>query len=221
MANESTPGTVRPRYFQGQLLTEQDFTDEQNYFREKLRRHNRLLHGWGVVCGLRATPASAGCAVIVSPGYALDPCGDEILLEGEALLTLPGGERADPPNRAREKDEVCPDGAWLVAIRYVEMPLQKAPVMGGSGEAGGVEPSRIRETCELRVFAAPFPGGEPGPDRRPGAPDACPPCPPDPDQRWVILAEVRSRGGRLEVSGPLIASPGIPPGQHAPGGDSA
>jgi len=41
----------RPRYYPRQLLTPAEMTLEQQYFRDKLRRHNRLLHGWGVVCG--------------------------------------------------------------------------------------------------------------------------------------------------------------------------
>jgi hypothetical protein len=117
MTNANTPGTVRPLYFRGQLLTEKDLSDEQDYFREKLRRHNRLLHGWGVVCGLRVTPAEKGCAVVVSPGYALDPCGDEILLEEETLLRIPAEGRADedPLDSLGEKGAACPDGAWVIS----------------------------------------------------------------------------------------------------------
>jgi hypothetical protein len=218
MSDTSTPGTVRPRYFQGQLLTEKDFSDEQDYFREKLRRHNRLMHGWGVVCGLRVTPAAVGCTVVVSPGYALDPCGDEILLDEEALLRLPGegGEDGDPLSRPGDKKAACPDGAWVVEIRHVEIPVQMVPAMGGSGETGSVQPSRIRETCELRLFSALPPGDSPARERRgTGAPDICPPCPPDPDERWVVLAEVQ--GGRVVVKCISNASPGIPPGQPAPG----
>ena len=40
-----------PRYYPRQLITPADLTLEQDYFRDRLRRHNRLLHGWGVVCG--------------------------------------------------------------------------------------------------------------------------------------------------------------------------
>jgi len=227
MTNTNTPGTVRPRYFQGHLLTEKDFSDEQDYFREKLRRHNRLLHGWGVVCGLRVTPAAAGCAVIVSPGYALDPCGDEILLEQEALLRLPGREGGDGDELVRtgKEDANCPDGAWVVEIRHVEIPVQMVPALDGSGEIDSVQASRIQETCELRVLAAlpaPPSGDEPRRDhRRTAASDACPPCPPDPDERWVVLAEVAVRVGRPEVKGVLTASPGIPPGRLAPDAGSA
>lgn len=41
----------RPRYYARQLITSDDLTLEQDYFRNRLRMHNRMLHGWGVVCG--------------------------------------------------------------------------------------------------------------------------------------------------------------------------
>ena len=46
----------RPNYFYGQMLGEREFRGEQEYFREKLKLHQRCLHGWGVVCGLDVTP---------------------------------------------------------------------------------------------------------------------------------------------------------------------
>src|ERR1700681_3205846 len=46
----------RLNYFYGQLLGVQDFQAEQDYFRDKLKLHNRCLHGYGVVCGLRVEP---------------------------------------------------------------------------------------------------------------------------------------------------------------------
>jgi hypothetical protein len=46
----------RLNYFYGQLLGVQDFQIEQDYFRDKLKLHNRCLHGYGVVCGLLVEP---------------------------------------------------------------------------------------------------------------------------------------------------------------------
>jgi hypothetical protein len=57
------PELERLSYFYGQMLGVQDFRSEQSYFREKLRLHNRCLHGYGVVCGLNV------CAVAVK-----EPC---------------------------------------------------------------------------------------------------------------------------------------------------
>ena len=50
------PDFTRLSYFYGQMLSAQDFQREQDYFREKLKLHNRCLHGYGVVCGLAVTP---------------------------------------------------------------------------------------------------------------------------------------------------------------------
>src|SRR4051812_30722541 len=46
----------RPNYYFGQLLSTREFIGEQEYFRQKLMRHNRCLHGYGIVCGLEVTP---------------------------------------------------------------------------------------------------------------------------------------------------------------------
>jgi hypothetical protein len=202
MTNTNSPGVERPNYFQGQLLTAQDFADEQTYFREKLRRHNRLLHGWGVICGLEVTPSAGECAVTVSPGYALDPCGDEIQLQEEAVLALPGRirERGDPAKQAEGAKTACPDGVWYVAIRYAEIPSRLVP---GIGDEHTPQASRIRETCELAALAT-FP--EPPTGLTVGSTGGssesssiCPPCPQDPDRRWILLAEVRVQGGRIRV----------------------
>lgn len=50
------PDFERLNYFYGQMLGAADFRSEQAYFREKLKLHNRCLHGYGVVCGLEVTP---------------------------------------------------------------------------------------------------------------------------------------------------------------------
>src|SRR2546425_986364 len=87
----------RPRYFPRQLITPEEMMLEAQYFRDKLRRHNRLMHGWGVVCGAvvcrvpkcnqpetnqsKSGPEYEPWKVLVKPGYILGPCGDEIILE--------------------------------------------------------------------------------------------------------------------------------------------
>ena len=68
----------RPRYYFGRLLTVDDFTLEQNYFRGKQKLHNRALHGFGLVSGLRVCVESG--KVIVSAGLALDCEGNELVV---------------------------------------------------------------------------------------------------------------------------------------------
>jgi hypothetical protein len=50
------PELTRLKYFYGQLLGVHDFQTEQNYFRDKIKLHNRCLHGYGTVCGLEVVP---------------------------------------------------------------------------------------------------------------------------------------------------------------------
>jgi hypothetical protein len=47
----SVPDLDRLTFFHGQLLSAADLQTEQRYFREKLKLHNRCLHGFGIVCG--------------------------------------------------------------------------------------------------------------------------------------------------------------------------
>src|SRR5689334_1481208 len=68
----------RPRFFPGQLLTDEDLNRLEHYIVEKNRLHNRYLVGWGVACGLEVVcDACDSDRVIVRTGYALSPCGDD------------------------------------------------------------------------------------------------------------------------------------------------
>ncbi|MBN1552810.1 hypothetical protein JW979_15155 [bacterium] len=80
----------RLSYFHGMLLTEDDLLEEQNYFRDKLKLHNRL-HGKGIVQGLEIKPfsetkdatgkANKDCSeVVIQPGFALDCEGNEVIV---------------------------------------------------------------------------------------------------------------------------------------------
>jgi hypothetical protein len=66
------PQFDRLSYFYGQMLHARDLQAEQAYFREKLKLHNRCLHGWGVVCGLQVTPppVDPDCVPVTDIEYA-------------------------------------------------------------------------------------------------------------------------------------------------------
>lgn len=75
----------RPHFFNGRLLSAEDFALEQQYHREKSKLHNRSLHGFGIVSGLKVT-VSAG-QIVVEPGLALDCAGNELVVsERQSLL---------------------------------------------------------------------------------------------------------------------------------------
>jgi hypothetical protein len=77
----------RLRYYFGRLLTVDDFTLEQNYFRGKQKLHNRALHGFGIVSGLRVSVDSG--KLVVSAGLALDCEGNELVLANKETLADP------------------------------------------------------------------------------------------------------------------------------------
>ncbi len=122
----------RPNYFNGQLLTAADLTSEQEYFRQKLKRHNRFLHGRGVVYGLELNLQAN--LLVVQPGLALDCAGNEILVAQKQMADLP---------------DLIQD--LYVVIAYKEYGADNVPVVGGAGDVPGetTQPSRIVEGFAL------------------------------------------------------------------------
>lgn len=112
------PELRRPRYFAGRLLTEREFTAEQEYHRERSRLQNRLLHGWGVVEGLDVR--STGGDITVSPGVAIDPHGDFVIVREEHALVVP------PCTTAK--------GSCFVVVHYAEVQADPMPVSSGDSD---------------------------------------------------------------------------------------
>src|SRR5262249_12511735 len=118
----------RPRFFAGQLLTEEDLNRLDHYIVAKNKLHNRYLFGWGVVCGLEVVCHPCNM-VAVRPGYALSPCGEDIVVCHEtpvdvcSLINACCKPQRDPcgPIDAPGADP-CADTKekWVLAIRYRE-----------------------------------------------------------------------------------------------------
>jgi hypothetical protein len=197
--HHGTTALERVRYFPRQLLTADDLRLEQEYFREKQRRHNRFLHGWGVVCGLevRADATSGPLVVRVCPGYALGPQGDEIYLASPATLDLYGCLRApaDPclPSAAMAP-VASPPTTLAIQIRYAEHPSRPVRTLpAGCGcDDSACEYSRLRDGFEVRCVTYTPPKA---PSQAP--PTLCeihdgtaepPACLPAPDHCWLDLA---------------------------------
>ena len=80
----------RLNYENGVLLDENDFKDEQTYFRGRLGRALAFLHGAGTVAGLAvAETESHSHIIVVSPGLALDPIGRLIELQVPYCIRAP------------------------------------------------------------------------------------------------------------------------------------
>lgn len=138
---------MRPRFFAGQLLTETELTGLASYFIEKQRLHNRYLHGYGVVVGLQVECDGCGPGVIVRSGYAIDPCGADIVLPDSvsvnvAKLIAQCTDRAkvddcDPPRYPRA--EGCDDReqTWCLWVRYKEQQARPISPLGGGASPSG------------------------------------------------------------------------------------
>lgn len=148
----------RVQYFPRQLMTADDMTAEQEYFREKLRRHNRYLHGWGVVCGCEVVPnpdSDHPWQVQVCPGYVITPQGDEILIPEAVNFDLAGDwhQAHDPCASALPGSKKTADQPQVVylAVCYAECstrPVRTHPA-GCACEEAACEYSRVRESFEL------------------------------------------------------------------------
>lgn len=112
-------------------MSADDFTREQDYHRERARRHNRFLHGCGVVTGLAVKTTNN--AVVVQPGLGIDCAGNEVVLERETRVSLPlRGAKS-----------------LQVAIRFVEESAgPEIPT------ANGVEFGGIQETAVIELLPA-------------------------------------------------------------------
>jgi hypothetical protein len=119
----------RPRFFSSKLLRTEDLALEQQYFREKLRRHNRSLHGFGIVSGLKVTTDSGKIAV--DAGMALDCQGNEVVIGTAQMVSAPAS--SDNGRTA------------YVNIRYTEDSSEPVATQGVAQD------SMIKESFEIVV----------------------------------------------------------------------
>ncbi len=141
----------RPQYPVGASLSPAGLSLEQNYRWQRARFHNRLLHGWGVVCGLRVIPAGdpkRPWAVRVCPGYAISPCGDEIEVSCAAVVDIAEWLWAlKTPKQPRPT-------AVLIAIRYLARDKRPVPASGEPCRCRPAtdQPSRIADSFRIDVL---------------------------------------------------------------------
>src|SRR5262245_46838378 len=123
----------RPLWGPGQILTAADLTSLQTYIKAKHRLHNRYLHGWGVVCGLEVICDDCDGYVTIRPGYAIDPCGEDIVVAQDTQFNVIAAIRAccdaqrakvgpcdpwqPPPDPGCREAETH----WCIALKYKEV----------------------------------------------------------------------------------------------------
>jgi len=176
---------VHPRFFCGQLLADQDLTALVDWVKAK-GALARYRHGWGVVCGLDVHCGKGG-KVTVSPGYAMDCCGRDIVVCEETPFDLtscwkrpndPCDNGAAPPaSMAMFGSPGMADNSNLfgfipgdqlqavdILIRYSESQSDSRTALarGGCGGAAGCEYTRVHEGFE--IYCRPADGCEVDPD---------------------------------------------------------
>jgi len=131
----------RPRFFAGQLLTDEDLKRLDHYIVAKNRLHNRHLIGWGVVCGMEVVCNPCDGTITVRQGYALSKCGDDIVLCADTVVSV-----CDLIKKCRPAQTECrtfqpgvPDPCldateqWVLLIHYDEKPARSVvPLKSGS-----------------------------------------------------------------------------------------
>jgi hypothetical protein len=143
----------RTRFFAGQLLSEADLNNEQSYWLAKSRLHNRYLHGWGIVCGLQVSCDDCDGWVTINPGYAIDPCGNDIIVcSGQSFNVLQAIQACCRPKPQSDCSPLryspspnCQDAiqTWCITIEYKEQssrmvtPLQQTSAKSSGCGCGG------------------------------------------------------------------------------------
>jgi len=172
-------------YHFGMLLGVEDFRAEQGFHVGRLRRHQRLLHGSGVVAGYPVTFNADNFEVRVGPGYAIDALGRDLILDLAQCVSLPRWWLVHREDDAFH-DIVNPDNATFnidVVACYANCLGSPVPAIAEpcAGDAADVAYSRICEIVKLSLVRTP----DPLPD---------PPAPPFHLLRmWLGLAEPRTK----------------------------
>lgn len=159
----------RLSYFYGQMLGERDFRAEQAYYREKLKLHNRCLHGPGVVCGLavhqprwirqpaKTSRADDACwpQLHVQPGLALDADGNELVVRDDLCVDL----GTCLSHEDRKVFAAAPDKPHTVYLNlcFREQPIEPIrPVLPGDCGPGDIRHyAKIRDSVCVQLTRTP------------------------------------------------------------------
>ncbi len=108
---------TRNRYFQGKLLTSDDFDQEQQYVNDKRRLINRYMLGAGIAAGLEVIQVD-DYSISLEAGLALDYTGREIVVDTPVIHRL---SALDGYGEATQNEGM--ESLYLY-IEYGEMPSE-------------------------------------------------------------------------------------------------
>jgi hypothetical protein len=138
---------MRNHYFYGQLLGVESFELETAYGITQRRLLNRLVLGYGVVCGLDVKLTDDGRKAMIGPGLAIDPQGREIVVpRPSAPIPVPSAVIQSAADKAEPGDDVCVQ----VVICYHECLGDPVPVRAGDCDLDDpCRPSTLREQYRI------------------------------------------------------------------------
>ncbi|UVI27391.1 hypothetical protein [Paenibacillus spongiae] len=139
----------RNNYFYGKLLTSRDFKEEQAYFNQKRYLLNRLIHGYGIVWGLKVSDIDDH-VIELGSGVALDEIGREVVA-AKAVQTDIRDLNVFPP-------EAADSSAFYLVMEYEECPREPMPALTNAPSCKEeCEPNRIAEGYKLALTNIPPP----------------------------------------------------------------
>ena len=198
----------RNNYFYGKLLDVYHFELETNYFNSKRWLLNRLVSGFGVVCGLNVECGPGRDEIVITPGVAIDRWGREIIVpERTQPLRIPP-DLLPPAPRPESEGCAAEDRGVHVVLCYHECETDPAPVL--TSDCGGpCAPGAIRERycIDFRPKCLPRPmlecrfvdlitDGQL--DRRALVKHISEDCPAPKDDPCIPLANIRLRPGQAD-----------------------
>jgi len=147
----------RNRYHHGMLMTDDLFRRETDYLNAKRYLLNRLVAGYGVVCGLNVLPGDEANQIWIAPGVAIDKWGREIIVPRQAgPITIPDDvlEEAVKQQLAEhyQRHHGYHDkmGCVTVLVCYHECETDPTPTLAGDCSSHDpCMPSTIREQFEI------------------------------------------------------------------------
>lgn len=101
-------GPARNQYFYGKVLDVFHLELETDYFNHTRWLLNRLVSGYGVVCGLDVILCADGKSFVISPGVAIDKWGYEIIVPVQSqpwAFSFPGNEQANTKEQKPCEDD--------------------------------------------------------------------------------------------------------------------
>jgi len=137
----------RNNYFYGKQFTVRDLVQEQSYLNDKRHLVNRMVLGWGVVCGLDVYWDQHKRRLVVKPGMALDCCGHEITVCEDQYFSLD-----DNDDDCRHDEKPKPPGTYVLCLEYYECEAEPIDLPAvGCDSKGKTEFNRIRDGFKLKL----------------------------------------------------------------------